>query len=360
MLNFRSLIFIASLLFADFALGQVVQSEFAQAKFVAQKNVNKCQIEPQPGLVVERVYGANPIVTYLLMTLAPDTIIGWNFEPPKEARGIFPDASFAKPVVGGWFGQGRVANVETLLKEKPQLLIMSDVTVDLNHQQTLLKLGLPTCYLTLDHVHDYPQAFRDLGKWLNRSEKAEQLASLAEKWLAEQDARLLELEKRQITPKTVYYAQTPAGLSTECRGSIHAEVVELAGGVNPHICPKNGESNRFGMVEIGFEQLATYNPGVIVTQERAFFDKVYQDPKWKKLPAVQNNQVIFMPQTPFRWIDRPPSYMRLLGMQVLMEKLYPNEFDYQIEARVKEFFAVAFEKNLTDEQVKSILAGGGL
>ena len=73
-----------------------------------------------------RVYGANPSVTYLLAALAPETFLGWNFPPPSQSRGYFSDTVFTKPVIGGFFGQGKSPNVEALLATRPELAIVSD------------------------------------------------------------------------------------------------------------------------------------------------------------------------------------------------------------------------------------------
>jgi iron complex transport system substrate-binding protein len=157
----------------------------------------------------------------------------------------------------------------------------------------------------------------------------------------------------------VYYAQSPSGLETECVGSIHAEVIPLAGGKNPHYCPADAEQgSRFGKVSISFEQLMRYNPDAIVTQEKAFYDKVYQDPRWRNLKAVQNKQVFFMPQAPFRWMDRPPSYMRLLAMQWLMAQLYPEQTDIDMVEQVRGFFKQVFDTDLTETQIQRVLQGG--
>lgn len=317
-----------------------------------------CNFEPKN---INLVYGANPVVSYLLVALAPEKMIGWNFEPPEQARGIFAADSFDKPIIGGWFGQGRTPNMEALLKTKPDLIIMSDVTVNLSRQESMLKLGLPVCRMNLNQISDYPASIRAMGQWLDRTQKAETFARLAEKTIATQAERRETLLQQGIATKTVYYAESPSGLQTECVGSIHSEVIPLAGAKNPHICPAQAQDgSRFGKVSISFEQLLRYNPDAIVTQEKAFFDKVYQDPKWALLDAVKNKQVFFMPQTPFRWMDRPPSYMRLLAMQWLMEKLYPDQFDYQLEQQTKLFFSQVFEVDLTPEQLEKVLQGGVL
>lgn len=312
-----------------------------------------CQIEQTP----ERVYAANPVVTYLMMAMAPDKLVGWNFPPPKQARGIFPDDSFSKPVIGGWFGQGQPPNMEELLRAKPQLMLVSGATVGSKQQSVIEKMGVPVCHLKLDTLDDYPQDIRNLGQWLGKPQRGEQLAKLIESKLA-----LLRTEKSKLEKtgplKTVYYAESPSGLATECRGSIHSESIPLAGAINPHICPSDhAKQSRFGRVDINFEQLLRYNPDAIVTQEIAFYERVYEDPKWQSLKAVKNKQVFFMPQVPFRWMDRPPSFMRVLAAEWLMQQLYPQQVALDVTRSTHDFINAFFEVSLNEAQLHKILSG---
>ncbi|MFA6699095.1 MAG: ABC transporter substrate-binding protein [Thiomicrospira sp.] len=307
----------------------------------------------------ERVFGANPVVTYLIMAIAPEKLVGWNFTPPPQAKGVFSADSFDKPIIGGWFGQGQTPNIEALIKTRPDLAILSGATVDLSRQTALTGLGLPVCTVKLDALSDYPLAIRQMGTWLHREQKAQAFATLAEHLITQQAQRRAQLQAQNIPIKTVYYAQSPSGLETECVGSIHAEVIPLAGGKNPHYCPADAEQgSRFGKVSISFEQLMRYNPDAIVTQENAFYDKVYQDTRWRNLKAVQNKQVFLMPQAPFRWMDRPPSYMRLLAMQWLMAQLYPEQTDIDMNEQVRGFFKQVFDADLNEDQIARVLQGG--
>ncbi|MBN2646595.1 MAG: ABC transporter substrate-binding protein [Thiotrichales bacterium] len=311
--------------------------------------------------IPQRVYGANPVVSYLLVAMAPEKMVGWNFPPPAQAKGIFPDRVFELPVLGGWFGQGQTPNFEQLIATKPELVILSGATVHTDRQVMIQKMGMPVCHLQLDQLSDYPHALRSLGQWLGKTERGERLAQHFEQLLSQQSALLDLLKTRNIPLKTVYYAQDPNGLASECRGSIHAETLPWAGAINPHQCPaEQAKQSRFGKVSINLEQLLSYNPDAIVTQEKAFYDQVYHLSAWRGLKAVQNQQVFFAPQIPFRWLDRPPSFLRLLAAQWLMQKLYPQVPEIaalDTVAQTQRFFADFFSIDLSAAQAHHLLKG---
>lgn len=312
-----------------------------------------CNIAAEP----QRVYAANPIITYLMMAMAPEKLVGWNFPPPGQAKGIFPDESFKKPVIGGWFGQGRTPNLEELIRSRPDLMLMSGALIKTDQQAVLQKIGVPVCMLKLDTLEDYPQDLRNLGQWIKNPARGELLAADLEKRLASLAENRAKLQALGLQ-KTVYYAQANNGLASECRGSIHSQSVPLAGGLNPHVCPTAAATQgRFGRVDINFEQLLKYNPDAIVTQEAAFYRQVYTDPKWAALSAVKNKQVFFMPQAPFRWMDRPPSFMRVLGSQWLMQQLYPEQNFYDMKAETAAFLELYFQVKVSDEKLQAILNG---
>jgi iron complex transport system substrate-binding protein len=306
----------------------------------------------------QTVYTATPVATYLLMVLAPEKLAGWNFPAPPQAKGIFPDSSFSKPVIGGWFGQGRTPNMENLVATKPQLIVNSGTTVNLEKQASLKQFGIPVCSLKLDRLEDYPTAIRQFGVWLGKPQRANTLADYTQKQIKWLSAQKHKLRTNNVPMKTVYYAETPSGLATECRGSIHSEVIPLSGAINSHLCPaSSGKQNRFGRVNINFEQLLAYNPDAIITQDVTFYRQVYVDAKWQALKAVKNKQVFLVPQAPFRWIDRPPSFMRMIAAPWLMHKLYPDQVQWNDIRQTKEFFHLFFQVSLTDKQVQTILNG---
>ncbi len=298
-----------------------------------------------------RVYGANPVVAYLIAALAPDVLVGWNFPPPKQAKGFFTPEVLAKPVVGGYFGQGKTPNSEALLATRPQLAVVSGATsVTINEsKQALARLGIPSEVLTLNRMDDYPTAIEQLGQWLGRSAQFAPKAEFCRTLLAEFAA----LPQPHPTP-VIYYAEQHDGLASECPGSLHNEVPQRLGARNPVTCP-GGERSGFGMVRISAETLLAANPDWIITQERGAYAAFHQESRWQALRAVQDHQILLAPQVPFRWLDRPPSILRLIAVFWLYDRLYPGHHRFDLTELTQRFFRELFNTALSAEATEQLL-----
>lgn len=306
--------------------------------------------------VPQKVYGSSPVNTYFLLSLAPEKMIGLNFPLDKSAVGVLPEHLFQLPVVGGWFGQGKTPNKETLLSILPDLVLTTESshTAGVEKQQAMLAdMKLTSCRFKLDVLSDYPAAYRQVGQWLGVAERGTQLADFAQQVIDE----LAQARQQIAQPVRVYYAQGSDGLASECRGSLHAEVIELAGAVNPHQCEV---TSGFGMVKVSLEQVLTENPDYIVTQDKQTYQHIITDKKWQKVAAVNQGKVLFMPGTPWRWMDRPPSFTRLLAAPWLMHQLYPTYYSQaQLQYTISTFFDLFFHHSLEQQQLEKLLTAQG-
>ena len=109
------------------------------------------------------------------------------------------------------------------------------------------------------------------------------------------------------------------------------------------------------MQKISMEQVLVYDPQVIVSHEALFFDYVYTHPKWKSIRAVRNRRVYRIPRHPFNWFDRPPSFMRLMGIHWLMHQLYPDLYPIDLVAETRKFYRLFLQVELDETEAKILL-----
>lgn len=302
---------------------------------------------------ITKVVGISPPATYLLYAIDPAVIGGLNF-PLWENEKKYTIAGYGKlPVIGGMVGQGRTINLEVLLKVNPDFVLYwawHNEASSSKFEKAMAQLTIPRVAVRLDSIMDYPAALQFLGDTLNKEERAKQLQSYATAALAEVKTVAAGIPDDQKL--SVYYAEGLDGLSTEKSGSSHAELIPLTGGINVH---KGEEADTYGMEKISMEQLLLYDPEVILVKEESFFADIFINPRWRNIRAVKSGRVYLIPHVPFNWFDRPPSFMRLLGMKWLLSVLHPHRYQIDMVAETRAFYHLFLRVALSEQDVREIL-----
>jgi iron complex transport system substrate-binding protein len=299
---------------------------------------------------VARVFPAGPPAAILLYTLAPDLLIGWpRANRPEECAYLLPEIC-ARPEVGRITGRGNTANLETVLAQKPDLILDVGSTsatfvslADRVQDQT----GIP--YALLDgRFATIGATYRALGELTGRAEDADKLARYADDTLKTILGRVEPIEKA-ARPR-VYYARGPRGLATGLGGSINVETIEL---ISRNVA---GETQG-GLANVSIEQILVWDPEVIVTIDQEFAATVRNDPSWASVKAVHDDRVHLSPKMPFGWVDFPPSVNRLIGLWWLAKILYPERFPEDLRALTQDFYTRFYHVTPSSAQIDHVLAG---
>lgn len=303
---------------------------------------------------INKVYVPSPYGSYLMYSVDPAMLIGLNLSHNEDRR-YLPKAAQDLPVIGGLTGQGRQSNLEVVLKAKPDIVLMWSArksAVQGRVDEQLRSLNLPLVYAVAESLYDYPDVYLFVGKLLGREERTKRLSAYFRKTLTDVKTVVDRIPKEK-RPR-VYYAEGVDGLSTECNDSIHVELLQAAGDVDAHRCHT---SSHQGMEKISLEQVMLYNPDVIVAQEKVFYDKVMKkkDSAWQSIKAVKEGRVYLIPHAPFNWFDRPPSFMRILGLKWLMSCLYPKSYPIDIVKEAREFYRLFLDVNVSDAEMRGII-----
>ncbi len=303
-----------------------------------------------------RAVALSPPATYLLFCIAPELVCGINFPLQGNEKSYTVERFKKLPVIGGMVGEGRTLNLEVLLKVKPDVAFLWDRrvggTAAFNEQyiRSLSKLGIPAVAVRLDTLEDYPAALLFMGDVLGRRERAARLNRYAVTATSKVRRSLAGLPERKRV--SVYYAEGVDGLATEGESSMHTELIPLSGGRN--VCRMKPTSLN-GQERISMEQLLLYDPDVILVKEQICFQRIWKDPRWKRLRAVRNKRVYLVPHVPFNWFDRPPSYMRLLGIQWLTNLLHPDRYPMDMVRETRAFYRLFVGLELSDREARAVL-----
>jgi iron complex transport system substrate-binding protein len=236
--------------------------------------------------------------------------------------------------------------------------IAPDVVIDVGEaKETIARdmdaiskaVSIPTIYIaaTLDST---PEAFRTLGRLLEREEKGEALAAFCEKTLAAADDVMKRVGSKK---KSVIYCMGKEGLNVLAAGTFHAEVLDKL--ADNRAVVSNPASRGSGN-EANIEQLYLWDPEFILFGYNSVYDSAPSNPAWRQMRAVKNGDYFEVPQGPYNWMGGPPSINRYLGMLWLLKILYPEYADFDLYAEVAEYYRLFYGCELSKERFDALTA----
>ena len=304
---------------------------------------------------VETVFSASTVTAIFMYTLAPDKLLGWNYELNDLEKSVILKEYHDLPN----FGMGDSINYEAVIAADPTIAVNVGTINDkmISDCDKLSKsLGVPVVAVDGD-LSASAEAYRFMGELLGEEEQAEKLASYAEKTFAD----IEKMEVPEDKKVRIYYGNGEDSLETAPAGSAHGQIIDMVNAVNVADL-EMGEGSR---VQISAEQLLAWDPDVIVVNGEPKADMsgasaaetILANPDYASLKAVQNQQVYGTPNAPFSWMDRPMGPNRIVGIRWLSGLIYPEYLNYNVDEEVKEFFDLFYHVQLTDEQLENIYSG---
>lgn len=246
------------------------------------------------------VVAAGQPAALLIWAVARERLAGWPRKPAAASLAALPSLAADLPELGALGGGGQPANLERLAALRPRLVIdYGDTDPENQALGERLKARLGVDWHLIDGtLTRIPEAVRQAGALLD--------AGQAATGLADEAARVLDRWRRAPAGPAFYYARGADGLETGFRGSLATEVLEGAGWTNV------AEGSR-DIGRISREQVAAWDPEVLVTVSPAFAAAARNDPVWRTRRNGERRRLLRLPDQPFGWVDRPPSLNRLLA-----------------------------------------------
>jgi len=302
---------------------------------------------------IARVAPSGSVAQMILYTLAPDTLVGWSSNPGGEIAAYLPEKYRSLPEFGQFYGGRGTLNMEALIAADPQVIIdMGDMKS--SHKEDMddiqNRTGIPTVFIEAN-LSNFPEAYRTLGRLLGCEEQAETIARYIETTVSEVRAIAATIPEEERV--TVMFGTGESGLDCNARGSIHADVIDLVGGVNAVVVEE--VSGKGGGNTISLEQVMLFDPDVILFAAGGPYETVGDDPAWGAVRAIRENRFYEIPMGPYHWLASPPSVNRIVGIKWLAELLYPDYYDYDVEEETKTFYSLFWHYDLTDEEVDAFL-----
>ncbi|MDD4753957.1 MAG: ABC transporter substrate-binding protein [Desulfitobacteriaceae bacterium] len=308
---------------------------------------------------VTKLFSTTPIGTVLVYTLNPDKLAAKNFNLSELEKKYTVKGYHDLPVLGTYI-MGDTANEEEIIRVNPDVVLYTGIINEhwkMETEKAQERLGIPIIMVD-GSLENSQNAYAFLGELLNEKQRAKDLGEYCENALKEAKTRVSKIPKDK--KKKVYYAAGTDGLRTYSADNIHSEIINLAGGVNVvDIKAANGSP------QVSIEQLLNWNPDIIIANkqearggenEKAVRDRILTNNRIVNLKAVKEKHVYEVPCAPFNWFGQPPSVARILGVKWLGNRLYPEEFNFDIKEEAKEFYKKFYFFTLTDNNLAEIMS----
>lgn len=327
----------------------------AQAAVPTLVFTDDCGRDVEVPAQINRIVATGPLAQIVLYTIAPDMLAGLASKWGASAEGIVPEEYLSLPYFGQLYNTANL-NVEELALAGPQVILdigraMSGGAQDMDtlQQQT----GIPTLFLS-SAAEALPDTYRKLGHLLGREEKAEQLAAFCERVYSRTVSIMEQVGSNKVT---ALYIKGEQGLNVLAQGSAHAEVLDL---LTENVAVVDNPSSKGSGNEVTMEQIALWNPELILFDADSIYDTAAELDTWKELSAIAGGNYLEIPEGPDNWMGTPPASQRYLGMIWLTAQLYPEYCDYDVQEEILEFYTLFYGCQLTQEQYAQLTANSFL
>ncbi len=158
---------------------------------------------------IESVFSAGPVAAIFLYMVAPDKLLGWNYELNDVEKSIILEKYHDLPN----FGMGDAVNYEAVIAANPTIAINSGKINDamVSDCDALSEsLGIPVVAVD-NELNNSAEAFRFMGELLGVEDHAEELAQYAEQVFTDINALSDIPEEKKVS---VYFGNGEDSLET--------------------------------------------------------------------------------------------------------------------------------------------------
>lgn len=300
---------------------------------------------------ISKIAPSGSLAQIVLFPLVPDMFVGLSDKWSGEAQKYLDTKYYNLPVLGQFYGTQNL-NLEQIAKVNPELIIdvgesKSTIVEDMNNISSQIKI--PAVHIEATTA-TMPEAYRTLGKLLGKEKEAEVLAKYCEEtYKKTQDIMNSVGDKGKVK---LLYCSGNDGLSVIAKGSFHAEVLDM---VSDNVAVLKNFSSKGSGDPVDMEQIALWNPDVILFAPGSIYSTVGADPAWQKLDAIKNRKYYEVPSGPYNWMGFPPSVNRYIGMLWITQLLYPDKAQYDMYKETAKYYELFYHSKLTEDQYKALV-----
>ena len=229
---------------------------------------------------VERIAASGPVAQQVLLTVAPEKMVGLSGELTDEQLAYLGEDLADLPVFGQIYGGKGDFNKEAVAAADPQLIIdVGEAKDSLAEELDTLQeqLGIPCVHIDSTDLHSYAELYDQLADILD-SEKAAELADYCRDAVAEVESVVAEVAQDE-RPRAAYLLGD-TGTNAMARGGFQSGIIDLC---SENVVVVDDPSSSGKGNEIGLEQIALWDPELIVFVGDSIYDTVGDEPAWAEL-----------------------------------------------------------------------------
>lgn len=303
---------------------------------------------------ITKIAISGPLSQIYILPLAGDMLVGVSNAYAEDAQIYLPEYMQEKIEIGQLYGGKGEMDLEALLAAAP------DVVIDIGEAKKTTaedlsaltdQTGIPFIHIDAT-VATAPEAYRTLGKLLNREEKAEELALWCESTYEKMAAMMAQVDADGAR-KSLLYCLGDKGVNVIAEGSFHAETINM---LSDNLAVVEDVVSSGAGNEVDLEQILLWNPDVIIFAPDSCYEEIAASAQWQSAEAVANGNYYKTPTGPYGWLSSPPAVQRYLGMLWLGLILYPDYIEYDLQQEVTAYYKLFYGCDLTDEMYRSLVA----
>ena len=303
---------------------------------------------------IDRIAPSGHTANQVLLTIAPEKMVGLSQELSESQQkylGTSVDVA-SLPVFGEIFGAKGDLNKEAVAAANPQVLIdtgevKDGIAEDLDTLQE--QLGIP-CVFVETKLDDYGAAYEKLGELLGLEERGQELSDYCQNAYDEVTSVMEGIPEDERT--SVLYLLGEDGTNVIGKDTYQAQVVDMFAN---NVAVLENASNKGTGSESSLEQIALWNPEVIIFGYGSIYDTVADEPAWDGIDAIDNGTYYEAPGEPYNWLNNPPTVNQVMGMQWLPRLLYPDKFDDTIADVTKSYYQTFYGYELSDAELDELI-----
>lgn len=297
---------------------------------------------------INRIAVSGPLTQIYILPVASDIMAGYAVEFSNYVEKYIRPEFLALPSLGQLYGGKGTMDLEALLSAAPEVVIdvgeaKGNIVEDLDGltEQT----GIPFVHIDAT-VDTAPAAYIRLGELLGREEQCGAVADYLQGLLDDVNGIMAKVDSDNAR-KTVLYCLGDKGLNVLAKDSFHAQTINLVAKNAAELddAVSHGDGN-----EVDMEQLILWNPEYIIFAPESVYSEVGAEATWQQLDAIRNGNYVETPYGPYGWLQSPPSVQRYLGLIWLVDLLYPDYSDIDLQAEVQNYYKLFYDYDLSDAE----------